>query len=61
MIQFEEGLAHDAKYLNRQVSEYLHGQTFTVEQEQAIIKLITAIASGYNHTISRMKWGPGWD
>lgn len=60
MIHFDTGLAHDAPFLNRQVQDYLKDQTFTPEQEDAIKKLITSIASGYHHTISRMEWGPGW-
>jgi hypothetical protein len=61
MIQFDGETTHDAAFLNQKVTEHLGTQTFTPEQEAAIIQVIRAIASGYRHTISRMEWGPGWD
>ena len=63
MIRFDKEKDHepDAAWLNREITTHLRGVKFTPEQETAIKKLLVGVIAGYNHTISRQSWGPGWD
>ncbi len=63
MIKFDEKEHRDARFFNKCISDTLYGAqgTFTEDQELRIKQLIRTLASGYQHTISRIEWGPGWD
>lgn len=52
---------YDEKWLTRETKKHLGTLKFTAEQETAIQKLILEVAAGYQHTLDRQSWGPGWD
>jgi hypothetical protein len=61
MIQFDKKEHDDAAWLNRAIKECLGVTPLTQDQEAAVKRLIIAIAAGYQRTLDRQSWGPGWD
>jgi hypothetical protein len=61
MIRFTKDEHADARWLNGAIKEQLGDDNFTQAQEVLIKRLIIAVAAGYQRTIDRQSWGPGWD